>query len=571
MTEARIDRGADVVVAELLRLGGQRLYTLSGNHIMAIFDACVGRDLPLLHTRHEAACVHMADAHGRLLGSPGVALVTGGPGHANAVSALYTARMADSPMLLLSGQSPVNQAGKGAFQEIDQVAMAEPVTKAAWSVRNAEHLAADLAFAWELAAAGRPGPVSLSLPSDLLEAPAPAQVAQRSNAAQRLEHLLHSESDESVEASLSAALSWLSVGARPLVLMGPMMLAAPNRPRVRALERTMGIPCIAMDSPRGADDPRLGAFASVLARADRVLLVGKRVDFTLRFGSTPAFADDVRFMQIEPDLAELERGRQNLGPRLIHQARHNPAQCLLVLERLAGAPVAGSSAAAGRTNAPAASAGASATVWLAEVNGALERRPSAWARLTDGQTGPLHPSQVGRAVANALSRHPNAILISDGGEIGQWVQACVDSPRRVINAAAGAIGVALPMALAARAVDPSAPVVALMGDGAFGFHAMEFDTAVRHRLPFVCIIGNDQRWNAEYQIQMRLFGADRVHGCELADTGYEQIATALGASGQRISREAELQHAVTAALSSPLPVCLNVGIQGLAAPNLNNG
>lgn len=546
-------RGADIVVSALRKHGCDTLYGLSGNHVMAIFDACVGRGLRILHTRHEAACVHMADAHGRLTGQAGVALVTGGPGHANAISALYTARMADSPLVLLSGQSPVGQAGKGAFQEIDQVSMAAPVCKAAWSVRSAEHLAADIAFALQLAASGRPGPVSLSLPSDLLEQPAPAQRDERSVQARVFESLLNPEPEPTVRASLVSARDWLAQARQPLVLVGPMLMAAPVRPRLIELERRLGIPVISMDSPRGADDPRLGALSTVLGQADRVLLIGKRVDFTLRFGSSQAFADAARFIQIEPDVAELERGRQNLGPRLHRQVRHDPLDCLAILN-----------------NVPAlATPGAAAKGWADSVNAALVRRPAEWQALRDDGQGALHPAQVGRVVAAVLARHPEAILVSDGGEFGQWVQACADSPRRLINAPAGAIGVALPMALAARAIDSKAPVIALMGDGAFGFHALELDTAVRHGLDFICIIGNDLRWNAEYQIQLRQYGADRLHGCELADTGYDGLANALGARGQRIEREAELVKAIDQALADRQPTCLNVRIQGLAAPNLN--
>src|ERR1044071_3595694 len=162
-------RGADIVARSLQRLGSRRIYTLSGNHIMSIFDAALDADLDLVHVRHEAAAVHMADAHGRLTGEAGIALVTGGPGHANAVGALFTALGAESPMVLLSGHAATWELGRGGFQEIRQAEMAAPVSKASWTATNAETLGRDVGEAMRIATSGRPGPVHLSLPSDLLE------------------------------------------------------------------------------------------------------------------------------------------------------------------------------------------------------------------------------------------------------------------------------------------------------------------------------------------------------------------------------------------------------------------
>ena len=167
-------RGADALVETLAVAGIRQLFTLSGNHVMPVFDATVGTSVSLLHTRHEAAAVHMADAWARLTGEVGIALVTGGPGHANAISALYTARMSDSPVVLLSGHAPLAQLGRGAFQEMQQPAMAAPLTKASWTCQEADAVAADVARAMAIARAGRPGPVHLSLPTDVIEAAAPA-------------------------------------------------------------------------------------------------------------------------------------------------------------------------------------------------------------------------------------------------------------------------------------------------------------------------------------------------------------------------------------------------------------
>jgi acetolactate synthase I/II/III large subunit len=547
--ECRSPRGADLLVKALIQQKVERIYTLSGNHIMSIFDASIGTGIRLIHTRHEASCVHMADAQGRLTGVPAVAMVTGGPGHANALGALYTALMAESPLVLLSGQSPINQTGKGAFQEIDQVALAAPVSKAAWSVRDVACLHSDLRLAFKIAGSGRHGPVSLSLPSDLLESLAVEQSSQPSAGAPKFPFAA-TDSEQASDQQCRAAISWLAAGKSPLILAGAMMLTPARRAAIAALEQSLGIPVIAMDSPRGTDDPRLGRFATQLALADRVLLLAKRVDFTLRFGSAPVFSASCEFMQLEPDPLELERARRNLGARLVEQHCSDPHDALVALSTC-------------ELSDPLRLGHAQ---WSSAVSQACAARPSAWAQIAKTTAQALHPVQIGRVLAQLFQAHPEAILIVDGGEFSQWVQACVDPPRRVINGPAGAIGAALPMALAARAVEPHAPVVALMGDGGFGFHPTEFDTAVRAGLPFVVIIGNDQRWNAEYQIQLRQYGADRLLGCELSNPDYQQFSIAFGGSGVRISSEEQLHEQLLRAIGSHLPCCLNVNLAGLAAP-----
>src|SRR5690242_7913431 len=161
-------RGADVLAGTLAAAGVKHVFTLSGNHVMPMFDAALDARLSLVHVRHEAAAVHMADAWGRLTGEPGIALVTGGPGHANAVSALYTALAADSPLVLISGHAPLGELGRGAFQEMRQAEIAAPLTKLSFTARSADTLAADVARAVREAKSGRPGPVHLSVPNDVL-------------------------------------------------------------------------------------------------------------------------------------------------------------------------------------------------------------------------------------------------------------------------------------------------------------------------------------------------------------------------------------------------------------------
>ena len=173
-----------------------------------------------------------------------------------------------------------------------------------------------------------------------------------------------------------------------------------------------------------------------------------------------------------------------------------------------------------------------------------------------------------RVTARGTQHHVGreAVLVADGGEFGQWAQACVSAPTRLINGPGGSIGSAVPFAIAAKLARPQATVVAMLGDGTFGFHMAEYDTAVRARLPFVGVVGNDQCWNAEHQIQLRAYGAARAHGCELLPTRYDRVAAALGGHGEQRTTRAELEPALERAAVCGLPACVNVAIERLAAP-----
>ena len=453
--------------------------------------------------------------------------------------------MSESPVILLSGHAPLSQAGKGAFQEMDQVAMTRPVVKAAWAATHPDTVAKDFARACRIALSGRPGPVHLSLPTDVLEDMAGSGLLPKDSAFQRESRPLAAE-------SARAMLVRLARAERPIVLMGPEGWTPANKDAVLQLESTLGLPVVATESPRGVNDPALGSFATALVESDCVLSIGKRLDFTLGFGQAPAFSADCRFLQIDADLPEFERSRNAVGDRLELIAHADTKSSLQTL-----AEVASQAQDLARPE------------WLAQVKEAIAFRPAQWQEAhDDAGHGGLHPAQLCEAVQQLIDRHENAVLVVDGGEFGQWAQACLTAPMRVINGSAGAIGSALPMALAARIACPDALVVALMGDGTFGFHCSEFDTAVRAGVPFLCIVGNDACWNAEHQIQLRSYGEDRAWGCDLLPTAYDAVAAGFGGHGVSVERLAELPTALTEAAAAGKPACINVRLHGLPAPKI---
>lgn len=536
----------DTVAAHLVRSlvarGVERLFSLSGNQILSIYEACREQGVEIVHVRHEAAAVHMADAWGRLTGTPGVALITAGPGHANGLSALYVAREAESPLILLSGAAPAGHLGT--FQEMPQEQLAAPICKAAATLTDPAQVQPLLAWAWETALSGRPGPVSLTLPSNVLEAAAPPQAAQVPAA----------QPSAIDQVAITPVVQQLASARRPLVLAGPAFCRGDRAAALDRFAQSTGIPALATESPRGIKDPHLGAFTEVLAAADLVLLVGKKLDWSLKFGQAPPFRSDCRLVQFDADSQVIAPGRAALGDdsRLLSLCC-DPLAALATLEQQ-------SDQAAPQREA----------AWPGFVAQAVAWRPDDWVfgafswRIESRTAGRVHPLDVCLALREWL--RPEDIFISDGGEFGQWAQAVLHTPRRVINGPSGSIGGSLPFALAARLADPKARVLVTLGDGTFGFHAMEFETAVRHNLPLVALVGNDARWNAECQLQAAQYGENHLYGCELLPTRYDRVVAALGGHGEHVTQLDELPAALERAFASDLPACVNVDILPMPAP-----
>jgi len=528
-----------------VRAGVKTIFSLSGNQIMPIYNACIDAGIRIVHVRHEAAAVHMADAWAQLTGGPGVALLTAAPGLTNGLSPLFSARSAESPVLLLSGDSPLAADGTGAFQELAQTQITAPLVKAALRPRLAAELDKDVSAAITVALSGRPGPVHVALPFDLLQEQVTAEhvVAADKPLRRRI---------EPAQADVDAIAARLAQASRPLILVGPMLNETRAGGRLDAARQALCAPVVSMESPRGLRDPALGGFAAALARADLVLLLGKSLDFTLGFGRTPAWNPDAQAIVVDPEAHLVERARNLLGGRL---QRAVVADADAALDALCQA-----------------TRPAERSAWLDEVSAALALRELKAGSVQAGAAGgaataPALPTEICAAVQQVLDAAQDPILVCDGGEFGQWAQGFCHAPTRVINGVSGAIGGGLCYAIAASIARPEATVVALMGDGTVGFHLAEFETAVRAGARFLAVVGNDSRWNAEHVIQMREYGPQRLIGCTLSPSvRYDLAAAGLGAHGAYASTPAQLPQALAGAQSAGLAACVNVEMNGQAAP-----
>ncbi|MCC1492902.1 thiamine pyrophosphate-binding protein [Cognatishimia sp. F0-27] len=520
-------RGADLLCSALESEGVETIFALSGNQIMPVFDAALDTGLRLIHTRHEAAAAYAAEAHAQITGGLGVALVTAGAGLANALAPLLTARASQTPLLLLSGDSPRAGDGTGTFQEMDQVGLTQSLTKRSYRLRSADEIPRVLAELAGVAQSGTPGPVHLALPDDIL----------RQTVQDPLPPVARATTPAPDIGVLTAAVR---NATRPLILLGPH-LSESRAPGLRkALREATGAPVLCLESPRGLRDPALGAWKQAMAQADLILSIGKPVDFTQGFG-TAAVAPQASWHVITEDTEDASRAEVNLSDRLETLTIADPG---VTARAFASHPARGSTA----------------SEWLAQVDALVAKRPERGGNGLTSQS--LCDAVQGRI---ALVREP--VLICDGGEFGQWAQSVCHAPTRIVNGVSGAIGGSIGYAIGARAARPNATIYALMGDGTAGFHLSEFETAAREALPFVAVIGNDNRWNAEHLIQARDYGTDRTHGCQLSDARYDEAVCALGGFGAYVERLDDLEPALRAAEASGLPACVNVKIDGLAAPD----
>ncbi len=532
-------RGADLLVQTLAAAGVTRIFSLSGNQIMPVYDACVDAGIYIVHTRHEAACVFMADAWAQLTGQVGVCLVTAAPGASNALGPLYTARQSESPVVFLTGDSALAEDGHGAFQELDQVTMTAPLTKLSFRATSAATLGLDMARAISTALSGRPGPVHVALPFDVVEADATGAQVPSANAFSPLVRALADEDANLVSTFLARA-------SRPLGLCGPALSFTRFGMCLPALADATDAPVVVMESPRGLKDPSLGDFAKAVARADLIVSLGKPVNFTLGFGRTSVCSPTCKWIVIDAEVDERDRAQLNLADRLVVALDADP--------KAAAASLTGQGTGNGNRAA-----------WRDEVAGYIAARNYSTGDMA--RADKITPAVLCAAVQRQVDCAAESVVISDGGEFGQWSQAVTHATYRIINGPSGAIGGALCYGVAAKLAKPDAGVFALMGDGTVGFHFAEFETAVRENTPFVVVIGNDGRWNAEHLIQMRDYGPDRLIGCTLSEARYDIAVEGLGGHGEYVTDPADLDAALQRAADSGKVACVNVIMEGAPAPS----
>ncbi len=547
--------GAELLVRALRAERVDTVFTLVGDHILPAIDATVDRGIRLVDTRHESAAMHMADGWARATGSVGVCLVNGGPGHANVIAGLAVTHAVETPVVQISGRVAIAQEGLLASQELDQVAMAAPVSKGAWLVRAPAQIPQAVATAFRAALNGRPGPVHLTVPLDVQE----AQVDE-SHAAVLPATGARAVSRAAPEAaSVEQAMTLLRAAERPVIVVGAAARYSVDPAALQALAERARLPVFTVEQARGllADDHELcfgyadtalNGAAAHIRQADAVLLIGKRLDWRIGYGRPPAIATDARVIQVEADPLEIGRNRA----------------VDLALVGDVGAGVDALAAAAARPD-HAGAGNATRAAWLGELRAARQAHLVELERLAEDPEAPLHPMRVVRAVEPHLPA--DAFVVMDAGDFVQWPRSYLKAlrPGRWIRTGPlGHLGVGLPMALGCLVADPTVRAALFIGDGGLGFYFMELDTAIRHSLPLVVVVGNDAAWGIDQRYQLAYYG--RAVATDLRPVRYDRLMIELGGHGEHVEGPDELPAAIERAFGARRPALVNVAVRRITSP-----
>jgi len=531
--------GADLFVRELQKRGVPFIATLCGHGLDPLFKACRDANMRLIDVRNEQAAGYMADVTGRLTQQVGVCAVSSGVAHVNALTGVLNAHFDGSPMLLITGSGSMPTMGRGHFQDMDQIALAEPICKYAEVIRHAERISLYVHEAFSTALAGRPGPVHLTFPTDV-------QTTEIDKAS--LIHIPEPKTLPPANAdpdALYRTMDLLADASNPLLIAGTGVYYAHGETALRHFTEAFPLPVVTPIWDRGSipqsSDTFMGVIGAatggpkLLDEADVILILGARCDYRVGYLQPPAIRSDAQLIRIDADPAELHQG---IEPDLsIH------GNLAAVLDQLS------SEIKQRGLQSPAN--------WLQET----QSRRDAYREecRTHAPDAPLRALDIVDAIGTVLT--DDTIFLIDGGNIGQWAHQllCDRYPGHWLTCgASGVIGYGIPGAMAARAHHPDRPIILLSGDGSLTFTIAELESAARQGLNFVAVVADDEAWG------IALAGHENQYGEPLASTlgpiNYAQMAEAFGANGIRVNKADEITPAIQKALNSDKPTLIHVPI-----------
>src|SRR5262245_2519408 len=521
--------GSEIIAKALVAQGMDTMFYLMGGPMLETESALAQLGIKMIDTRHEQAAAMMAHAYTRVSRKPGVCMASSGPGTINLLTGVANAWTDCAPMVAIGGSSPRVSLGMEAFQEVDQVAMFRPGTQWAERIYDARRIPEIVDTAFRHATAGRPGPVYLDLPGDVLNEvvdesrlsfPGPWRPSPRTLGD---------------PAAVKEAIGVLAKAQRPLVLGGSGVWWSDAAAAFRALIEATGIPFYTTPLSRGTvpeDHPLafLNARAKAFGEADVIVSVGTRFNYIVQFGQPPRFAKDLKVIQVDVNPAELGHNRSVEVP-IAGDAR-------LVLEQLVAE-------AKGKID-PKRYAG-----WTAKLRSIDDDKQLEMNKAMSNDQVPIHPLRLCKEVKDFLRR--DAILVVDGQEILNFGRQSIPTfvPGHRLNSGVfGCMGVGLPFAIGAKVAKPDAQVLVLHGDGSYGINANEMDTAVRHNIPIIAVISNNGGWTADPQ--------QNKAGRNLGYTRWDKVATALGAHAEHVEKPDDIRPALERAAASGKPAVVNV-------------
>ncbi len=529
--------GGHLVARYLKKVENVRMvFTLSGGHIESILDGFTQYGIRAIDVRHEQAAAMMAHAWSAYTGEPGVCLVTAGPGFTNSLTGIVNAYQDNAPLVVLCGRHPLRDDLTGALQEMNQIDMIKPVTKWNATCYETRRIPEYLSIAFRQAVLGRPGPVFLELPPDILvtlvdEAKIEIPIRRR-----------HKTAICPDESELATAARLINGAAQPLFIGGSGVGFSDCATELKTFIEKTGIPFCLLNNGRGVlpDDHPLsisdGGFTGLmtgLPQADVIVAAGTRFNYVLQSGRLFPNATVVR---IDIDPAEIDRNR----PADVGLA----GDCKDVLARLAVL-------AEKRDH----------NQWLDRLRNAYAAFMTTEIEKRRTPSDPIHPIRLVDRIMSVFGH--DAFYVADGGDTSYFGLAGFQSSNRSgvmapASALLGCLGTGIPFAMAAKLAHPDKQVVVLNGDGSFGFNSMEFDTAVRHNIPFICVVNNDCAWGMIKHSQEMSLGPDRCTCSELGMRHYEKMVEGLGGYGELVTEDDQIVPALERARASGKPACINV-------------
>ena len=518
--------------------GVSTLFTLSGAHVFPIYDAAVIADppMPILDVRHEPTAVFAAEAVGKLTRSPGLAVLTAGPGVTNGVSPVAQASFSGSPLVVIGGRAPAGRWGSGTLQELDHPPIFETITKSATTAHTVDDIAPTVDEAFTLAGSSHRGPTFVDIPLDEFFNSGPLGAPSAGNTTPPIEP----DSDD-----LGRIAELLAASKRPVLILGTDVWADGAEEVALQFVQETGIPVIANGMGRGivpGGHPQLvtKARSHALGQCDLAIVVGTPLDFRLGFGVFGGKEDAPVAQTVH--IAD-SPGQVSTHAELAASAAGHLGACF------DGILTAVQGRSGGRPDW---------SDWLADLQADVKAATERDAELLQAQADPIHPARIYGDLLPRLA--DDAIVIGDGGDFVSFAGKFVEPQRPggwLDPGPYGCLGAGMGAAIAARITRPSSQVVLLYGDGAAGMSLIDVDTLVRHNLPIVMVVGNNSAWGLEKGPMNFLYGYDVA--ADLApNTRYDQVVTALGGGGEMVTDPREIGPALDRAFASGVPYLVNV-------------
>lgn len=542
MAESNVITGADLLVRELQARGVPFVSLLCGNGLDPLLIAAARAELRLVDTHNEQAAAYIADAYARLTGCVGVCAASSGVAHVNALAGVLNAHFDGAPLLLISGASDSTTLGRGNFQDLDQVALALPICKRAELVTRPERIPQAVHETFAAATGGRPGPVHLTIPEDVLNAPV-EETRLKSPFSRRGKVVQQAAGDADL---VREAARMLAEAKRPIIVAGSGLFYAHAGEALAGFVGHARLPVVTPIWDRGVVDRPIDEFLgvigavsgepSLLTEADLILLAGVHINYRVRYLDSPPLAKDVRIVRIDVDAAELAQGIEpDIG--ILADSRTAFQQLTEVWQSADYAAHDG---------------------WLTEARQRHGQFYSRWDTPPVPQPEGINGGQIVHALREMITE--DTLFLIDGGNIGQWAHMilCADRyPSHWLTCGvSGVVGGGVPGAMAARLAFPDRPVLLLSGDGSIGFAMAEFESAARQGLPFVVVLADDQAWGIVVSGQRKTPGF--AIASELSAVDYVKVAQGFGAQGVRVERADEIVPAVRSAFESGRPTLIQV-------------